>query len=299
MDWSRAKDILIVAFLSLNLFLGFRLWTEMSRYPAATSQVLPEEIAATLDNLAAAGVEVAVPIPRDTPPLPLLQVQVSSLNPQKMAQYFLGTLEDVHTVRTPEPQGELLFVRYGEELSVYPNGIFTYRYLYPRSHSQSPASTYSTEQEVQHWAEKFIADQRELGQELRLKEIREISQEEAFLVRMEQVYRDRPLVGSAGVEALVSEAGVEFLWQRPLEPIGPAGEEKAIIPATEALLRLAAAREENKGGEGEIVTVAEITLGYYNKLYDAREWEAVPVWALRTDQDQWYYINAFTGEQEL
>jgi hypothetical protein len=105
MDWSRAKDILIVAFLSLNLFLGFRLWTEMSRYPAATSQVLPEEIAATLDNLAAAGVEVAVPIPRDTPPLPLLQVQVSSLNPQKMAQYFLGTLEDVHTVRTPEPQG--------------------------------------------------------------------------------------------------------------------------------------------------------------------------------------------------
>lgn len=117
------------------------------------------------------------------------------------------------------------------------------------------------------------------------------------MVRLEQLYQDRPLVGSAGVEALVAEEGIKFLWQRPLEPIGPAGEKKAIIPATEALLRLAAAREGHKGGER--LTIAEITLGYYNKLYDAQEWEAVPVWALRTDEDQWYYINAFTGEQEL
>jgi len=292
MDWSRAKDILIVAFLSLNLFLGFRLWTEMSRYPAASSQVLPEEITAALENLAAAGIELAVPIPRDVPPLPLLQVQVSSLNSQEMARYFLGTLEGVHTVRTPGPQGELLFVRGGEELSVYPNGILTYRYLYPR-----PASPAGGRQEVEEWAEKFMAAQRELGQELRLKEIRELPQEEAFLVRLEQVYQDRPLVGSAGVEALVAGAGIKFLWQRPLEPLGPAGEKKPIIPATEALLRLAAAREANR--EGERITIVEIVLGYYNKLYDAQEWEAVPVWALRTDQDQWYYINAFTGEQEM
>ncbi len=290
MDWGRAKDILIVAFLALNLFLGFRLWTEMSRYPAATSQLLPEEIAATLDNLAAAGIELAVPIPREAPPLPLLQVQVSPLKPQKVAQYFLGNLEDVHIVRTPGPEGEILFIRGGEELSVYPNGIITYRYLYPRPPSPGREG-------IEEWAEEFIAHQREFGQELRLKEIRELPQEEAFLVRLEQLYQDRPLVGSAGVEALVAEEGIKFLWQRPLEPIGPAGEKKAIIPATEALLRLAAAREGHKGGERLII--AEITLGYYNKLYDAQEWEAVPVWALRTDEDQWYYINAFTGEQEL
>ncbi|MGB4314023.1 MAG: two-component system regulatory protein YycI [bacterium] len=290
MDWGRAKDILIVAFLALNLFLGFRLWTEMSRYPAATSQLLPEEIAATLDNLAAAGIELAVPIPREAPPLPLLQVQVSPLKPQKVAQYLLGNLEDVHIVRTPGPEGEILFIRGGEELSVYPNGIITYRYLYPRPPSPGREG-------IEEWAEEFIAHQREFGQELRLKEIRELPQEEAFLVRLEQLYQDRPLVGSAGVEALVAEEGIKFLWQRPLEPIGPAGEKKAIIPATEALLRLAAAREGHKGGER--LTIAEITLGYYNKLYDAQEWEAVPVWALRTDEDQWYYINAFTGEQEL
>ena len=104
-------------------------------------------------------------------------------------------------------------------------------------------------------------------------------------------------MGSAGVEALVAEEGIKFLWQRPWSPSVLPVKKKAIIPATEALLRLGCRPGGHKGGER--LTIAEITLGYYNKLYDAREWEAVPVWALRTDQDQWYYINAFTGEQEL
>ena len=82
MDWGRAKDILIVAFLALNLFLGFRLWTEMSRYPAATSQLLPEEIAATLITWRRPGLNSCRPHSRRPLPCPSCRCRFP-LNPRR------------------------------------------------------------------------------------------------------------------------------------------------------------------------------------------------------------------------
>lgn len=293
MDWGRAKNILLIAFLSLNLFLGYRLHQELSRYPAAagTGQVSAEDLAKTEEHLLSLGLRLETPIPREIVALPLLRVRLLPSNHRHMAQYLFAGLKGVEIIRPAGTEGEILYLRGGEELRAYGNGILSYRNPHPPPASSPP------KERVQEWLEDFIAQQRGFGQELGLGEVRELIPEEKYFIRLEQTYQGRPLVGSAGVEVLLTAGGIEFFWQRPLEPLGPAGQEKTIIPATEALLRLAALHQGS--GTGSPTPVGEITLGYYNKLYDAQEWEAVPVWAICTGGDQWHYINAFTGELEL
>ena len=296
MDWSRAKNILILAFLTLNLFLGYRLSQEISRYPVAagSGQVSTEEIAEAKEHLLSLGLEVEVAIPRETATLPLLKVRLPTPNHRRMAQHLFNGLEEVQITRPSGSEGEILYFREGEEMRAYGNGILTYRNPHP-SFNLPPGLP--LKEAAQQWVEGFIAQQQEFGQELSMEEIRELLPEKKYFIRLQQAYQGRPLVGSAGVEILISASGLEFLWQRPLEPLEPAGEEKATIPATEALLRLAALHEGSSAGEP--APIVEITLGYYNKLYDAQEWEAVPAWAICTGGDHWHYINAFTGELEL
>ncbi len=296
MDWSRAKNILLLAFLTLNLFLGFHLYQEMTRYPvtAGSGQVSGEQIAEVREHLQSVGLELEAPIPRETATLPLLKVRLLALDQRQVAHHLFRSLDGVKVTRISGGEGETLYARAEEELRAYANGILTYRYPHPSPPTQPGPLP---EKAALQWVEEYITGQREFGQELSVGEIRKLAPEEKYLIRLEQTYQGRPLVGSAGVEALFTAAGMEYLWQRPLDPLGPAGEEKATIPATEALLRLAAFHSSS-GGDKPLPIIA-ITLGYYNKLYDAQEWEAVPVWAICIGPDHWYYINAFTGELEL
>lgn len=295
MEWSRAKNILIMAFLCLNLILGYRLWHVIAAYPVGTAQIPLEEVINTQQYLVEVGIKITPSIPREVASLPLLNVQVAPFNNQQVAEFFLGTVEDVEIIWAPESPGKVVFVRNGEELSIYPDGIVSYQYTgFYIGADSNKKTNYS--QEANRWAQAYVTGQGEWGQELIIKEIRPLPGDGRYVIRLEQVYEEIPLVGSAGVEVVWNKGQIEFFWQRMLEPLGPVGEAKTVIPATEALHNLAAGLQELPAGD--FIVIDEITLGYYNKLYDARQWEAVPVWAFKTDAGHWYYINAFTGEAE-
>lgn len=75
MDWSRAKTILIVVFLLLNLLLGYQLWVD--RYGFATSQPELEEEDRVLEQiLAIKDIQVLTRIPDETPELGELTMNV-------------------------------------------------------------------------------------------------------------------------------------------------------------------------------------------------------------------------------
>lgn len=75
MDWSRAKTILIVVFLLLNLLLGYQLWVD--RYGFATSQPeLTEEDRALEQILALKDIQILSGIPDETPELGELTMNV-------------------------------------------------------------------------------------------------------------------------------------------------------------------------------------------------------------------------------
>ena len=79
-----------------------------------------------------------------------------------------------------------------------------------------------------------------------------------------------------------------------LEPIGFAEQKREAIPPSTALLRLI---EAYKGGVRQ-ARIIDFSLGYYSQEYDAERWEIPPVWRIRLDNGEVYYINAFTGNLE-
>lgn len=80
MDWGRAKSVLIVAFLMLNVLLGYQLWTEWrsqvgssvdwTSLPVATRQVMQEK-----------GISLNARIPAETPSLRNLTYKLNVMPP--------------------------------------------------------------------------------------------------------------------------------------------------------------------------------------------------------------------------
>ncbi|SDS82841.1 Two-component signal transduction system YycFG, regulatory protein YycI [Paenibacillaceae bacterium GAS479] len=65
MDWGRAKSVLILAFLLLNLLLGYQLWSDVRERVQPSSN--PAELSPdTLEAMKAKGIELAGSIPKET-----------------------------------------------------------------------------------------------------------------------------------------------------------------------------------------------------------------------------------------
>jgi len=73
----------------------------------------------------------------------------------------------------------------------------------------------------------------------------------------------------------------------------PARETEVISP-TEALTNLV----KELGPSDEPRQIIQVNLGYFSGEYDAEKWEMPPVWRVVLDDEQYYYVNAFTGNLE-
>ncbi len=289
MNWEQAKTILIVAFLGLNLYLGYLVWEQNLRYPTGAALVTSEEVAAVEQRLQEAGVELRVPIPREAPALPLLRVEMSPVRPYDLArEWFGGDLEGVTVERAPPEDGSLLFTYQGQELEVQPDRAVSFR-------DPQPGWSELDAEQAQEWGAAYQERMAARGQELRLEEVRPAG-DEAFQLEFRHYFQNHPLVGRTGARARLHRDGPLVVWHRWVSPRGPSGEERSVLPATEALLRLLSRWEEDPAGPPGAID--EIVLGFYNNVYDAREWEAVPVWAVRVASGDWYYVNAYTGVLE-
>lgn len=75
MDWSRAKTILIVVFLLLNLLLGYQLWSDRYGFPTVQPE-LTEEDRALEQILALKDIQILTELPDDTPEMGELTMNV-------------------------------------------------------------------------------------------------------------------------------------------------------------------------------------------------------------------------------
>lgn len=71
MDWGRAKNVLIYAFLLLNLVLGYQLWID-ARESAGSSLDFTSLGDSTQRLMEEKGIQILAPIPSDTPAMPKL-----------------------------------------------------------------------------------------------------------------------------------------------------------------------------------------------------------------------------------
>jgi hypothetical protein len=287
-NWRRAKNLLLISFLLLDLMLawlyvGLRAET---RGHAAGVGVEPEILAQLADN----NITLSTELPRGTPELAVLKVGLKRQNPYPLALTFFGSLEEVKMVRLDDPLLIAAFSRGREELLFYSSGVTVYTCPGPAD----PAGSSQSKAEAEQRAREFLAKHGGLD-ELQLLRSVPYRRQGTFLVEFTQSWQGRPLVGASGAVLVVTPAGVENCWRRYLTVFGESGIRRSVIPAEAALLALALERSRPQATP---LTVKEITLGYYNKIYNADEWEAAPVWRIWTGGDTYFYINAFTGELE-
>ena len=285
MNWRQAKNLLLVSFLLLDLVLA---WLYLDLRADARGQVAGSHLDADLlEQLAANNITLAAELSRSVPELALLQVGLKRQNPYSLAATFFGTLDGVDTSPPDDPLLAAAFRRGEEELLFYRSGVTVY------TNSGLGAGDGQTEAEAQQRAEEFLG--RHSGDDLHLLSVEPYRRQGTYMVEFCQSWEGQPLVGASGAVLVVTPAGVEHCWRRQLTVFGESGIRRSVIPAEAALLTLALERPRPQATP---LTVKGITLGYYNEIYNADQWEAAPVWQIWAGGDINFYINAYTGELE-
>lgn len=281
MDLSKAKTILILAFLLLNIFLGHRIWVSPQQLQAV--RVLSgEDLEEARRLLAAAGYELAVPIPRQTPRLSLLHVSREQQPKDAWAEIFLGG----SVPGVAADKGLIVFNKEGNSVTVAPSGQVVFR-----STATTRKSLISPEENRQ-LAERFLRERNLWREDLKLDFFRPPDAQGGSFFRYVQTYQGFPLFFST-VEVVVADGQVREVKVYRVVPQSFSPKEIQVISALEAVQMFV--KQPSGLRERKIV---DISLGYFSEDYDAKRWETVPVWRIAGADGVSVYVNAFTGEVE-
>ncbi len=278
MDLSRAKTVLIIAFLLLNLFLAFRLWLIPPHLQAGV--VLTGEEAEQAKNvLVSAGYEVLTAIPRQIPRLSLLHV---SRHPQEPESWPASVWCDANAKRGVDTEN-VSFINGEETLQIAPNGVVTLHFGKP--------DRVSTGHELHIFIESFLKERGLWSESLKFDMAMQDGSHTRY--RYLQTYQGFPLFFSYTdvkvVDGRISE--IRLYHVLPLEFTGKEIQTVSVAEAADAFVKAAQFSEVKK--------IIDISLGYYSQDYDAKRWEIVPVWRFALTDGTVFYINAFTGGAEL
>jgi regulatory protein YycI of two-component signal transduction system YycFG len=292
MDLSRAKTVLICTFLILNVFLYYQILQDEGRGNTGLFG-RKEEMSRLESALQEAGLFLETPLPRGGIRLAYLVVEPWRFQPEEIIFTLWGALQNGEKA-FPAGHGELNIFHsnnednlaeyhFGEyKLLVSKEGLVTLK----RTRDAKLQQVYSLE-ESEQIAQEFNGKVSFLSNF-----IYDYSQkkEKGIVLNYRQEYEGFPLYAGYLQLFMKGETPTEFYLYR-LEPVGFAEQKREIIPPSTALLRFIEAYTGNKEKTG----IVEFSLGFYSHEYDAERWEIPPVWRIRLDDGEVYYINAFTG----
>lgn len=300
MDWPRARAVLLIALTLVNLLLAYSIWGPSGVFPELSGTPHQQQVEQVRAILLDHGFGLMAPVPRTPAPMPFLRVEYQPTLEALQRPYELP-FRDVASV--PALSGPLAFSGPANELqpSVDPKSqVVTYR---PAGRGRagrefSPQNHTDLEKEVHNYLQGEGLLPR--GAQLSAAYARKSSG--VTVVEYVPVF-EGIRVFSGYVRAEVSGRGVETVTQFWVQPLGfkDTGT-KPVRPASEALLRLVGHLERIGSPRTQI---AEIQLGYYaGRTLSTQEsgfinaWDTVPVWRIRLETGDVYYINAFNGELE-
>ncbi|NMB36058.1 MAG: hypothetical protein GX989_07240 [Firmicutes bacterium] len=302
MDFSRARTVLIGMFLFLNIFLLYQIWQDEGR----GDFLLPgrkEEVSRLETALGTAGFTLDTSLPKGDMRLAHLVVEPWPFD----AVELITTLQALwEKEEGPVPlvegskqgagvaEGEIKYSCGGCNLLVKKEGLLVFtanskEVLTPELDNQEDILNIAAAiiQEIP-FMQDFVVDYFQ-------------KTEKGIVFHYRQGYEGYPLYGGYA-ELSCGEKGDRVLSLYRLKPCHLATQEREIISPAAALLRFLEAYEpetnEIKQAAGEKKSIIEISLGFYSHGYDAERWEIPPVWRIRIDSGEVYYVNAFTGNLE-
>lgn len=306
MDWSRAKTILIIAYVVLDLVLAWRLFTDPIRSRGMARELSAGDARRVEEEAASHGIEIRCAVPRDAAPMPMLTVRKAQADPDALAFSLLRGAGPA--VARHEEQGKIVYELGGERVTVYENGVTVYERL--SGQAARPASRMPAGEEARQGsapegfdektavslARKFWGERNGLPQDARFDSAVWNGRYGAFAVNFYQEHRRTPLFAGRRF-ALVGPEGVLMAMVSWFEVVAPGRQPVSTLTVADAIKALYPLAEE-RDSAGEKIVIRDMRLGYYTEAYNARQWEAVPAWRFQLQDGTNLYVNAYTGDLE-
>ena len=291
MDLSRAKTVLICTFLILNIFLLYQiLLNERGGNTGLFGR--KEEMSRLEAALQEAGRALEVPLPKGGVRLAHMIVEPWHIQLQEIVVPLLEALpgekkalEELNNsgFYPSSSENSLSAYHIGEyQLLVAKEGRVTLKGL------EWEKGVDSFSQEESELAARQIINKVTFLNNLIYDYSQKYTNETAINFRQE--YEGLPLYAGY-LQILMRGVTPAALYFYRLEPVGLAEQIREIIPPSTALLRFTETYREKNEKAG----IIEFSLGFYSQEYAAERWVIPPVWRIRLDNGEIYYINAFTG----
>ncbi|MFD2170566.1 two-component system regulatory protein YycI [Tumebacillus lipolyticus] len=288
MDWSRAKTYLIVAFLLLDLLLGYQYYSSQQEalgYVQSFSTQLDE----LKEVLRERRMILMTEVPKETPVMYFL----AAGHPQEpLPDIADRILHNEKLVEDDRSKGTMKFNSYEGEFEVTSAGYFKLQYR--------PALKIESDLGVKRGQYILQLISPSVWNGSLYKEdiaINNLSQEGTTL-RYLQSYQRYPIF-SAVLEVNLNSSGVTSYNQKAME-IGEEEERgQRVISAIGAIRTVAEKHDPAQLPDPKkFVTIHDVKLGYYSQNYaGADEWYLAPMWRIVTDYKV-FYVNALTGQVE-
>jgi len=291
MDWSKAKNVLIVAFIITNMMLVYVIQKDLfnnGELQLINDDYINNVVAYLADN----GLEINIDIPKEIVSLPVLMVRYKAFDLEEMAKVFLG--ENYQIVN------EDTYISADKKIEK----ITSKKFIYTKDPSSENGGYPLDEKEAIKIGREFLQEYNFMQDDLELQQIYfgvvdRFGSMPVYKLVYNQIYKNRFLAESY-IHVYVQHQEVIGLEAMLLEYEKTQGEKKKTIPATEALLRkMNDILVDNK--EYDKIRISDMELGYYFNTRDVNltTWDTIasgtafPSWKIVLDNGKTYYVEAF------
>lgn len=273
MNWSKAKTVLLFTFAILNILLYLSIAkVNKPQFQFFSGQDLSSIEKILLQN----NIILKTKIPQQTEPMSLVKVTREKFDENFVLKNFI----DGHKYEKYEENGYIVFKF--EDKTIKVNGIEFY--YFEKSDKFKNMTTLQKEEYMQYFINHYHL--KEVDAKVERK-----SQDNVVKIKYFQTYK-KYFIDGGWMNGKIDNESFEFSksW---FSSIVVEKAKKEVINAVYALLKLVEMKTDTK-----LMVIKEINLGYYFNWSNASKGEAVPVWKITTQDDDVYYINAYTGNFE-
>ena len=297
MDWSKAKNLLIIAFILTNIFLVYNIRSETLRHndiQTAGSKYLDDVEQHLQDN----GINIDTHIPEETVSLPMLVVKYKNFDSDKVAKTLLG--KDYNKKTEAFGSNDLkreVFSKGNKKLIIEGNKRLIYKNM------NDDEQDYTLDEEtVMKMGDNFLKQYKLMKDDIVLDQIyygteEHIDNEPVYKLIYNQTYKNK-FLGESYIHVYINNRGVIAVEAMLLEYEKTQQQRKKIIPATEALMKsMGIILEENE----KPIFIKGIEVGYYFSpaYYTESDWKeidsgtALPSWKITIQNGKTYFIEAY------
>lgn len=300
MNWNRAKSILLVIFVALNLVLAYYNFWRPSRVVEATLGN-DAAYAAIRDRLLDEKITLLQSIPKKAPKTSYLTLKRDSTPLALADNLFANDQPSKEIIKDEEGRIHYIIATQNQELIIAPDGFMTYYNFEETPKEDDPLISYEFARTV---AESFIKERLKFGtlnySFSSARGVKAISGVQR--VAFNRNYQGAPLF-DIGLEVKITGDQVKTSSINIYNTIVPEGKLQWAAPAGDILLRLLEDElvlgwrdEALNSGENWLV-ITDITFGYFSFFATGTEVKAYPVWRVAFKDGQLLYYDAFTAER--